>query len=256
MVSLALAGLSATLVLMFCGWVVSFIKNDTSVVDILWGPACLLNGLVYWLLIPEPNTRILLIGLIAVLWALRLATFVGWRNHGKPEDRRYAEMRERNGASWPWRSLFTVFVLQAVLAWLVSAPLLGLATGTSGLWWLDYLALALALFGLVFETVADLQMAAFQSKRGGTGAVMDQGLWRYSRHPNYFGEFCIWWGFGLAAVAAGEYWALFGPALLTFFLLKVSGIGLTEKGMTKRRPEYQSYIDRTSAFIPRLPRKL
>ena len=134
-------------------------------------------------------------------------------------------------------------------------PLLGIVGSPAELNLLDYLGLAIAVFGLAFETIADLQMAAFQSHEKNKGGVMNKGLWRYSRHPNYFGEFCIWWGIYLCAVAAGAWWTILGPALLTFFLLKVSGIGLSEKGITKRRPEYQAYIDSTSAFLPRLPRK-
>ena len=180
MLSFALTGLYAVLGLMFLGWVASVIKNDTSVVDILWGPACLLTGVVYFLQTPEPSLRSMLVLGLAFLWALRLALFVGIRNHGKPEDRRYAEMRERNGASWRWRSLVTVFVLQAVLAWIVSVPLLGIVGSPAELNLLDYLGLAIAVFGLAFETIADLQMAAFQSHEKNKGGVMNKGLWRYS----------------------------------------------------------------------------
>jgi steroid 5-alpha reductase family enzyme len=254
LIAIALPGLLAIIVLMLLGWLVSFIKNDVSVVDILWGPACFIPALVYAAQQPSVGWRVVVVLLLAGLWALRLAVFVAWRNHGKPEDRRYAEMRERNGAGWRWRSFFTVFLLQATLAWIVSVPLLAVAVGTGRVFWLDYFAALVVLFGLVFEAVADLQMAAFQQRSKNAGGVMDQGLWRYSRHPNYFGEFCVWWGFFLFAVAAGGWWSVFGPALLTFFLLKVSGIGLTEKGITNRRPAYQAYIDRTSAFIPQLPK--
>ena len=254
MLELTLSGLYAILILMFLGWVVSFVKSDVSFVDILWGPACFLPGLVYAIQIGEFNTRTIVVLILAALWALRLASFVAWRNHGKPEDRRYAEMRERNGPAWRWRALLTVFVLQAVLAWIVSAPLLGALHSLSPFGWLDYAAVIIVLFGLLFEAVADLQMAAFQLRQTGTKGVMDKGLWQYSRHPNYFGEFCVWWGFYLFALSAGNWWAIVGPALLTFFLLKVSGIGITEKGITVRRPAYQAYIDKTSVFIPRLPR--
>ena len=254
MTELVLMGFSAILLLMFLGWIVSFIKSDVSVVDMLWGPACFLPGVVYAVQTGASGLRVSLVLVLAGLWALRLAAFVGWRNHGKPEDRRYAEMRERNGDSWRWRALITVFLLQAVLALIVSVPLLAVATGAGSIFWLDYLALLLVVFGLVFETVADLQMAAFQQRPKNSGGVMDQGLWRFSRHPNYFGEFCVWWGFYLFALAAGGWWTIFGPALLTFFLLKVSGIGITEKGITNRRPAYQDYIDKTSAFVPRFPK--
>jgi steroid 5-alpha reductase family enzyme len=254
LIAIALSGLVAIVALMVAGWVVSFIKNDVSVVDSLWGPACFLPLVVYTAQLPSVGSRVIAVLVLAGLWALRLAVFVTWRNHGKPEDRRYAEMRERNGAGWRWRSLFTVFLLQATLAWLVSVPLLAVAVGTGRVFWLDYVAAALVIFGLVFETIADLQMAAFQQRPKNADGVMNQGLWRYSRHPNYFGEFCVWWGFFLFAAATGGWWSVLGPALLTFFLLKVSGIGLTEKGITKRRPAYQAYIDRTSAFIPQLPK--
>jgi len=254
MSTLFVSSLSATLAFMFCGWVLSFVKDDVSVVDILWGPACAINGVVYFFLVPDPQLRAILVLGVVLLWAVRLGGYVAWRNHGKPEDRRYQAMREANGPGWRWRALVTVFCLQGVLAFIIALPLYGTAVSVVDLGWLDYAGLVIAVFGLWFESVADLQMAAFQSRDKNASSVMDQGLWKYSRHPNYFGEFCVWWGLWLCALSAGFWWTVIGPALLTFFLLKVSGIGLTEKTITKRRPEYQAYIDRTSAFIPRLPR--
>jgi steroid 5-alpha reductase family enzyme len=143
-----------------------------------------------------------------------------------------------------------VFGLQAVLAWVISAPLAGAITGQAPLGPLDAVGAALTLFGIVYEAVADAQLARFKADPANQGAVMDRGVWRYTRHPNYFGEFCVWWGLYAIALGAGAGWTIFGPLAMTLLLLKVSGVALLEKDIAERRPAYRDYIARTNAFFP------
>lgn len=248
--TLALAGLAAAAALMAAGWLVSLARRDVSVVDAFWGPAVAATGVTALALAPAGGPRGRLAVALAVAWALRLAVYILWRNHGKPEDRRYREIRARNEPGFALKSLWLVFGLQAVLAWIVGLPLLGAVTSTGALGPLDAAGAALWLFGLAYETVADWQLARFHAGDGAARGVMDRGLWRYSRHPNYFGEACLWWGLWLVAAAGGAWWTIAGPALMTFLLLKVSGVALTEKDIDGRRPEYQAYVRRTSAFVP------
>lgn len=165
-------------------------------------------------------------------------------------------MRARHGARFPIVSLGTVFLLQGALMWIVSLPLQ--AAHASGavapLGWMDAVGVAFWTGGLVFETVADAQLTRFKQSPATTGLVMDRGLWRYSRHPNYFGDFLVWWGFGLIAVSTGAWWAIVGPLVMSVLLVKVSGVALLESTIVERRPGYREYVARTSAFLPWPPR--
>lgn len=251
---LALSGLGATLTIMFVAWLISLGTRNAGIVDVFWGLAIAAAGVSYVYAGPASGTRGVLVALLVLIWAIRLGAHLLWRGWGRPEDRRYREIRARNAPNFSFRSLYLVFGLQAVLAWLVAMPLLGAVLSDTPIGSLDRLGTLLWACGLVFEAVADYQMARFQKAGGTERGVMDRGLWRYSRHPNYFGEFVLWWGIGLIAVAGGAWWALIGPLLLSLFLLKVSGIALTEKDIATRRPAYQDYMRRTSAFVPRPPR--
>lgn len=166
-------------------------------------------------------------------------------------------MRENQGPRFWWVSLFTVFLLQGVILWIVSMPIqvAMVAAATKSLGWLDLAGVAQWSFGLFFEAVGDFQMARFQADPQNAGRVMDRGLWRLTRHPNYFGDFCIWWGLYLIAASAGVSWTIFSPLLMSFLLLKVSGVTLLEKTITDRRPEYAAYQTRTSSFFPWPPSK-
>ncbi|MGJ7511113.1 DUF1295 domain-containing protein [Variovorax sp. GT1P44] len=254
----ALAGLAVPLALAGLTWVASLIRRDASVVDRMWSLFIAGAGLAYFALLrPSGGPGPWMLAL-ALVWALRLSLFITWRNWGHGEDRRYRQIRERNQPGFAWKSLFLVFGLQALLAWVVSAPLLvGIAGSRSG-GWLDAAGLALAAFGIVFESIADAQMARFQASLPNRGKVMDRGLWRFTRHPNYFGEACVWWGLWLMAIGAAGWsgaWSVVSPLLMTLLLLKVSGVSLLEKDIAERRPEYRAYVARTNAFIPGPPRK-
>jgi steroid 5-alpha reductase family enzyme len=252
--ALALAGLATTLALMVLAWAISVTRRNVAIVDVFWGLAIAGAGVTWTLLAPADSVRGALAATMAVVWALRLGLHILLRGWGRAEDRRYREIRARNEPGFALKSLYLVFGLQAVLAWLVAFPLLGTATSSAPLGALDYAGLALWVGGFTFEAVADGQLAAFQRRSDVERGVMSAGLWRYSRHPNYFGEFVLWWGLWLMAASGGAWWTFFGPALLTLFLLKVSGVALTEKDIAERRPEYRDYIRRTRAFFPGPPR--
>jgi steroid 5-alpha reductase family enzyme len=249
-------GLAAMLVLGFLTWVVSFFKANVSIVDGMWSLLIFSGGVVYALVLPVgdgPRATIVLI--LAALWALRLILYITWRNHGQPEDHRYQAIRARNQPHFEWKSLYLVFVLQAVLAWIVSMSLLGGIAGDSTLGLLDMTGIIVVLFGVAFETIGDWQLACFKCDPVNAGRVMDQGLWHYTRHPNYFGECCVWWGFYFIACSAGcWWWTIVSPLLMSFLLLKVSGMKLLEKDIGERRPAYRDYITRTPAFFPWFPK--
>ena len=239
-------------------WVVSLLKNDVSIVDVAWGPAFLLVTLVYWALGSDPHPRRwLVLGLVA-LWSLRLGGHIAWRSRGEGEDRRYAAMRAKVGPFFRWRSLVTVFWLQGALVSIIATPLFVVQTADAGggtAWaWTDVVGLVLFVIGFVFEAGADYQLLRFKNDPSNQGRVLDSGFWGVSRHPNYFGEACLWWGFFVFALGVpGGYWTLPSVVLMTFLLLKVSGVTLLEKTITKRRPKYREYIESTPAFFPRLP---
>jgi steroid 5-alpha reductase family enzyme len=231
-------------------WLVSLPLKNSSIIDIFWGLGFVL---IAWLsVLQHPLTdRAVLMAALVTAWGLRLAGYLAWRNLGKGEDARYAAMRAAHGKAWPLRSLFIVFGLQGLLMLVISAPVqLAIASaGTLGP--LDGAGAVLSVTGIAFETTGDLQLAAF--KRHHRGEVMDRGVWRYTRHPNYFGDAVTWWGFFLIALSAGGWWALVSPVVMTVLLRRVSGVPLLEQAMGKR-PGYAEYVRRTSPFFPWFPK--
>lgn len=252
---LAAACLAAPCAIALLTWFASLVQRDLSLVDRVWSLCIVGAGAMGWLLWSEPGPRTAWALGLAGAWALRLSIYLTWRNWGRPEDRRYQALRARNGPNYAVVSLVTVFLLQAVLAWVIAAPLLAAVVSPRPLGLLDGLGLALAAAGLACEAVADAQMARFKAAPANYGRVMDRGLWRYSRHPNYFGECCVWWGLGLVALSAGAAWALVSPLLITWLLLKVSGVSLLEQDLRDRHPAYRDYIACTPAFVPGRPRR-
>lgn len=231
------------------GWVIATARRNVGLVDILWSLFFLLAAVVLALGGPLDARAWLVLGLVAA-WALRLAVFLALRNWNAPEDRRYQAIRRRNEPGFAWKSLYLVFGLQALLAWLIAAPLAASLHGGMPIGAFDVGGAALALCGLAFEATADAQLARFKSDPANEHRVLDRGLWRYTRHPNYFGEFCVWWGLYLIALGAGGAWTVFSPLLMTLLLLKVSGVTLLEKDIGERRPGYRDYVARTNAFFP------
>lgn len=255
---IALVGLALAAGLALPTWLASIVRRDASLVDRIWSLMIASAGLAYFVLLPVPVVRAHVMLALNLAWALRLALFIGWRSWGHGEDRRYRELRNRHEPGFAWTSLYLVFLLQAVLAWIVSAPLLAGMAARRPLNALDALGIALALFGIVFEAVADAQMSRFRSNRAQRGQVMDWGLWRYTRHPNYFGEACVWWGLWCVAMAGSGWagaWSVVSPLLMTVLLLRVSGVRLLERDMAERRPAYREYIARTNAFFPGPPQR-
>jgi steroid 5-alpha reductase family enzyme len=248
------AALGVMLLMASATWLLSLVLRDVSIVDSVWSLFFLAATVVFITLSSESGTRAELVLVLVGIWALRLAGYLTWRNWGEPEDRRYAAMREKHGSGFAFKSLVIIFALQAVLAWIIAFPLYPAATGPWPIGVLDLLGAALVLVGIGFETVADLQLARFKADERNKGKVLDQGLWRYTRHPNYFGDFCVWWGLYLIAASAGGWWTIFSPLLMSLLLLRVSGVTLLEKDISERRPAYADYIARTNAFFPGPPR--
>ena len=236
-------------------WLVSIAQRNVTIVDSLWPVLFMLAALAYAASVPSPGPRTALVIALVSIWGLRLCIYLTWRNHGKAEDHRYQAIRARNEPNFAFKSLYLIFAFQAVLAAVISVPLLGAINSAAPLGPLDWAGVALWAIGFAFEAGGDWQLARFKSDLGNTGKVMDRGFWRYTRHPNYFGDFCIWWGFYLLAAGAGGWWSIVGPALMTLLLFKVSGVALLEKDIGERRPAYADYIRRTNAFFPGPPKE-
>ena len=250
-----LYGWLVALLLAALTWLVSLFKADVSIVDSLWSLILLALCTSYFLLIDFSTPRGALVLLLVAIWALRLSAYITWRNWGEPEDARYQAIRRRHSTNFAVKSLWLVFLLQGTLAWMISLPLLAAIGASTPLGALDAVATLVVLFGIAFESIADAQLAAFKARPGSQAQVMDKGLWRYTRHPNYFGECCVWWGFYLFALAAGGWWSIVSPLLMTLLLLRLSGVALLEKDIHERRPAYRDYVARTNAFIPGVPRR-
>jgi steroid 5-alpha reductase family enzyme len=256
--SLLLDALGFIVIIALLGWLWSVWRQNVNLVDSLWSLLFLGAASLYaWPSLHDPRTQLIL--LLIAAWALRLSLHLLRRNWGHTEDRRYAAMRERN-PPFAWRSLYIVFGLQGALAWIIALPLFYAVQPSTALAGdfslIEILGLSLWSIGFLFESIADAQLHRFRQDPNNRGRVLDRGLWRYSRHPNYFGEACIAWGIYLLAIPAGGAWTIFAPALMTLLLLKVSGVSLLEADIHERRPAYRDYIARTSAFLPRPPRKL
>ena len=253
---IALGGLALIAVLAFGTWIASLVRHDASLVDRMWSLMIAGPTLVYAAQTSWSGPRAFAVLALVLAWGVRLAAYITWRNWGHGEDRRYQQIRARNQPNFAFKSLVLVFALQMVLAWIVSAPTLAALAGDRAFGGLDVAGIVVALAGFLFEAIGDAQMAAFKRDAANKGQVMDRGLWRFSRHPNYFGECCAWWGLYLIALAAGgAWWSVISPLLMTVLLLKVSGVTLLEADIGERRPAYRDYIARTPAFVPWWPRR-
>jgi len=253
----ALVALIGVVALMTGVWVVSVVVRNAGIVDVFWGLGFVGVG---WLAIgvtdaPPPRAW-MVVGLVT-LWGLRLSLYILRRNWGQGEDYRYRAMRERHPRAFPWRSLVTVFWLQAALLWAIAMPVLAAVRGAAPrtLSWLDGLGLGLFVVGFVFEAGGDWQLARFKARPGNRGKLLDRGLWRYTRHPNYFGDAVTWWGFFAFAAAVGAWWTVVSPALMTLLLMRVSGVALLERRLADVKPGYRDYVARTNAFFPWWPRR-
>ena len=248
--------LASILAIMLVLWLVGTVRRDVSIVDPFWGSGFIV---VAWIACGM-NAPVTLCGWLSAglttAWGCRLSLHLLWRNWGHGEDRRYVAMRNHHGARFWWISLLTVFVLQGVILWFVSFPVQVAVVSKvpNSVHWLDVIGMVVWGVGFVFESVGDWQLVRFQSDRSNAGRVMDRGLWRFTRHPNYFGDFCIWWGLYLVASAGGAVWTIASPLVMSVLLLKVSGVSLLESTIVERRPDYAAYKSRTSAFFPWFPK--
>lgn len=239
-------------------WLVSLLRQDASIVDIFWGLGFVTAAWVYFAATPQgyPVRKLLLVALVT-LWGVRLSLHILQRNWGKGEDYRYRRWREQAGGNWWWQSYFKVFLLQGFLLWIISTPLLAaqISPTPAIITPLDDLALVVWGVGFFFEAVGDWQLRRFKADPANQGRLLTGGVWRYTRHPNYFGDSAQWWGYYLFALAAGGWWTIFSPLLMTFLLVRVSGVALLERSLRESKPGYQDYAEKTSAFLPWFPRK-
>jgi steroid 5-alpha reductase family enzyme len=238
-------------------WIISIFLKNVSIVDLFWGAGFVLaNGFYFWNIENIGPRNYLLLALVTI-WGMRLSIHLAIRNIGKGEDFRYQEFRKKYGENryW-WISFFQTFLLQGVLMWLISAPLLGAhLSGDTNLNFVDYIAILVWIIGFIFEAGGDFQLVRFKSNPKNKGKVLNTGLWHYTRHPNYFGDSTVWWSFGLFSIAAGNYLQILGSILMTFFIIKVSGVALLEKSLKPQKPDYALYIQKTSSFFPWFPKK-
>lgn len=245
--------LSAMMLLAVVVWAFSVKLRDVSIVDSLWSIFFIVFTLLFaWRIRSDATAAYVLIALI-LLWGLRLSIYITVRNHGKGEDRRYQAIRARNQPNFEFKSLYLIFLLQMVLATVIVLPVVPILNGAQDANLLTYAGFAIAAFGALFETIADAQMARYKATRTAQDTVMNRGLWRYSRHPNYFGEATFWWGLWIASASMGGAWTLFSPLLMTWLLTRVSGVPLLEADLQQRSPAYREYLLTTPRFVPGRP---
>ena len=251
--SLLAANAALVTALMLGTWALSLWRRNASIVDIVWGPGFALIALSSALQAGGTPARRALVACLALAWGARLGGYLFWRNHGKPEDFRYQAMRRHWGARFPVVSLFTVFTLQGALMFAISLPLqvACAAPEPAGLTAADAIGVLLWAIGMGFESIGDWQLARFRADPANAGRVLDTGLWRYTRHPNYFGDFLLWWGFyAIAAGTPGGAFTIVSPLVMSILLRRVSGVSLLERSLARRKPGYAEYMTRTNAFIP------
>jgi steroid 5-alpha reductase family enzyme len=240
--------------LMLAMWLISLPLNDVSIVDIAWGLGFVLTAWASYFAAAAPHADPL-VPLLTTIWGLRLSAHLARRNIGGGEDFRYAAMRERHPRSFPLLSLLTVFALQGTLMWVVALPLQTVGPAGPPLAALRIVGVLLWGAGFLFESIGDWQLARFKSDRANAGRVFDRGLWRYTRHPNYFGDFLVWWGlYFLSLASGGRWWSVVGPVVMSVLLLRISGVTLLESTLRSSKEGYPEYIARTNAFFPWRPK--
>ena len=256
-IQIYLQGFLVIMAMMTILWIVSIFIKNVSIVDAFWGFGFVLAGIFYFFRTDGFEIRKIIVLFLLVIWGLRLTIYLAWRNWGKGEDFRYKKFRKDYGEHryW-WFSFFQTFLLQGVLMWLISAPLLGaqyLPDNELGI--LDFAGVGLWLIGFAFEAGGDYQLARFKADPSNRGKVLDQGFWKLTRHPNYFGDATIWWAFGLFSISSGSYYPIASSILMTLLIIRVSGVFLLERTLKNTKPAYQEYIRRTSAFFPWFKKK-
>jgi steroid 5-alpha reductase family enzyme len=250
-----IAASAAILVYMVIWFLVSLALRRNDVADVAWGGGFIVAALTTLVSGDGMTPRALLVTALVIAWGLRLSLHIGLRNRGKGEDPRYRKWREEWGRYATVRSFFQIFILQGVLLLVISLPVIRVITapGTS-LTLMDFLGSVVWLTGFLFETISDWQLLQYKKDPAHKGKVITTGLWRYTRHPNYFGEVTLWWGIYIIALnVPGGWMTVIGPLTITFLILKVSGIPMLEKKY-EGNPEFAEYKRRTSAFFPMPPK--
>lgn len=252
--------LQAALIILFLVtllWVWSVFIKNASIVDIFWGFGFVVVNTFYVFMSGELNARKILVLVLVSIWGFRLSIYLAIRNIGKGEDFRYQEFRKNYGAKryW-WFSFFQTFLLQGVLIMIVSLPLLGInsSANSGNLKALDYIGIAVWLIGFTFEAGGDFQLARFKKDIANKGKVLNIGFWKYTRHPNYFGDSAVWWAYAIFSIAAGSYWQIIGSIVMTLLIIKISGVALLEKTLNHTKPQYREYIQKTNSFFPWFPK--
>ncbi|MCE7998070.1 MAG: DUF1295 domain-containing protein [Rhodobiaceae bacterium] len=258
MSQILITNLAVIAVCLLALWGVSIRIRDASIIDIFWGPGFGIVALTTFILTDAPGPSGVLLTAFACLWSIRLGTHLAgrWLSHGRKEDARYIAMRKKAGPSFGRRSLVTVYGLQGALMWIVSLPLQIGISQSSGAAFGVATALGCIIFtaGFVMEALADAQLRDFKADTKNDGKIMSQGIWAWSRHPNYFGNACLWWGlFLIASDAPFGVFAIVSPVIMTFLLLRVSGVALLERRMARAKPEYLEYQQSVNAFVPLPP---
>ena len=237
-------------------WIWSVLIKNVSIVDIFWGIGFVVVNTFYFLSNEHRDERHIIVLILVAIWGFRLAGYLAWRNIGKGEDFRYQEFRRKFGPKryW-WLSYFQTFLLQGILIMIISLPLLAIQMNTANLSALDYVAIIIWGIGFLFEAGGDYQLAKFKNNAANKGKVLNTGFWKYTRHPNYFGDAAVWVSYALFSMAVGSYWPSIGTVIMILLLLKVSGVALLEKTMKTSKPQYRNYMEKTNAFIPWFPKK-
>jgi steroid 5-alpha reductase family enzyme len=234
---------------------ISLLKKRNDVADVAWGPGFVVVAVASSVIAGFHSPRALIVTAMVLVWGTRLAVHIASRHAGNPEDERYAAWRREWGSYVMIRSFLQVFMLQGTLLIIISAPLVMIISAPAlPLTVYDILGTGIWVIGFTFEAVADYQLKQFARNPSNSGKIMTQGLWRFSRHPNYFGEVTLWWGIYIVSLSVPGGWlSIIGPITITFLILKVSGIPMLEKKY-EGNPEFEVYRRRTSAFLPLPPK--
>jgi steroid 5-alpha reductase family enzyme len=245
-----LHALLINLLFAYGGWLLSLKKNNVTHVDIMWSLFFVLNAL-YFYTVFTPSLRSTLILFLVLLWGLRLSIYLAIRNWGKSEDARYLKIRQNNEPNFRYKSVYIIFGFQSILAWIVGSILFVAIENDHPLTWLDSLGLLITLCGIIYESIADYQLMQFKNDIKNRGKLLQSGLWKLSRHPNYFGEILVWWGFFITTLVTGIHFNLIAPLLMTFLILRFSGVTLLEANLIKKFNGYDDYQKKVNTIIPR-----
>ena len=244
-------------VLMTLVWLLSLKLKNTSIVDIFWGLGfVLVNWILFFVSSDQFILRIWIFNILVTIWGLRLSIHIFLRNKGKAEDFRYAAWRKQYGQKWWWFSYLQTFLVQGVLLFLISAPIVHIQSAQQGtqIGFLEILGIVIWAIGFFFEAFGDYQLEIFKRNPDNKGKLLNTGVWRFTRHPNYFGDAAQWWGFFLITIGTNlGILTIFSPIIMTYLLVNVSGVAMLEKSLIEKKSGYKEYMRTTNTFIPWFP---